>query len=274
MLHIQQSVSQGFHGDKVQRLADHINLKCHEYFVPYEHIAVDESTIGFKGRVSWKCYNPNKPTKWRLRVYTMCGGTSGYIVAFVPYYGKFTTDNLVRPDLLFTSRIVLELCNMLSSSVNEMRYHIFMDCFYTSPNLCEKLRKMYFHLTGTVMVRRKGMPTDLATKKKRKQHEVVAFRKDYNIMALQWKDKRVVTMLSSMCNMECEEVKRVLGNNKSAIISKPVVILNYTKYVGGVDRADHFCRSYAFLRKTSKWWRKMFFWLMEVLLSTVICYIA
>ena len=52
MLHIQQSVGQGFHGDKVQRLADHINLKCREYFVPYEHIAVDESTIGFKGRMS------------------------------------------------------------------------------------------------------------------------------------------------------------------------------------------------------------------------------
>ena len=80
---------------------------------------------------------------------------------------------------------------MLSSSLNGTGYYMFTDHFYTSPNLCEDLRKMYFHLTGTVMVRRKGMPTDLATKKKRKQHEVVAFRKDDNIMALQWKDTRV-----------------------------------------------------------------------------------
>ena len=87
---------------------------------------------------------------------------------------------------------------MLSFSVNGTGYHIFTDRFYTSPNLCEELRKMYFYYTGTVMVRKKGMPTDLATKNKRKQHEVVAFRKDDNIMALQWKDKRVVTMLSSM----------------------------------------------------------------------------
>ena len=96
----------------------------------------------------------------------MCDSASGYIVAFVPYYGKFTMDNLVRTDLPFTSRSVLELCNMLSSSANRTGYHIFMDCLYTSPNLCEELRKMYFYLTGTVMVRRKGMPTDLATKKK------------------------------------------------------------------------------------------------------------
>ena len=85
MLHIQQSVGQGLRGDKVQSLADHINLKCREYFVPYGHIAVDESTIGFKGRVSWKCYNLNKPTKWGVRVYNMCDNASGYIVAFVSY---------------------------------------------------------------------------------------------------------------------------------------------------------------------------------------------
>ena len=87
--------------------------------MPYEHIAVDESTIEFTERVSWKCYNPNKPTKWGLRVCTICDSASGYIMAFVPYYKKFTMDNLVRSDLLFTSRIVLELCNMLSS-VNRM----------------------------------------------------------------------------------------------------------------------------------------------------------
>ena len=211
MLHIQQTVGQSFRGHKVKRLANHINLKCHEYFVPHGHIAVDGSTIGFKERVSWKYYNPNKPRKWGLRVYTTCDSASGYIMAFVPYYEKFTTDDVVKPDLPFTIRIVLELCNMLFSSVNGTGYHIFTNCFYTSPDLCEKLRKMYFRLTGTVMVRRKAMPTDLATKKKRKQHGVVTFRKDDNIMALLWKDKCVVTMLY---NMECEEVQRVLGSNK------------------------------------------------------------
>ena len=65
-------------------------------------------------------------------------------------------------------------------------------------------------------------------------------------------------------NTKCEEVHRVLGNNQSAIVSKSVVISNYTQYMSGVDTADHFCGSYAFLRKTRKWWCKMFFWLMEV----------
>ena len=244
---------------------DHINLKCTEYFVPNEIIAVDESTVGFKGRVIWKCYNPNKPTKWGLRVYTMCDSASAYIAAFVPYYGRFITDGLVRPDLPFTSRIVLELCGKLSSNVNGTRYHVFTDRFYTSPILCEELRKMSFHLTGTVTVSRKGMPDDIAKKKcMPKQHEVVTFRKNDEIMALQWKDKRVVTMLSSVLNAECEGEKRILGNGDSTTIPKPVVISQYTKYMGGVGKAVHYCGSYTFLRKTAKWWRKMFFWIFEV----------
>ena len=68
----------------------------------------------------------------------MCDSASGYIVAFVPFYGRFTTDGLVRPDLPFTSRIVLELCGKLSFSVNGTEYQAFTDRFFTSPNLCEE----------------------------------------------------------------------------------------------------------------------------------------
>ena len=115
----------------------------------------------------------------------MCDSTSAYIVAFVPYYGRFTRDGLAGPDLRFTSRIVLELCGKLSSSANGTGYYVFTDRFYTSPILCEELRKMSFHLTGTVMASRKEMPNDIAKKRcKPKQHEVVAFRKNDEIMAL------------------------------------------------------------------------------------------
>ena len=118
----------------------------------------------------------------------MCDSTSANIVEFVPYYGKFTTDGLVIPDLPITSRIVLDLCGLglLSSSVNGTGYQVFTDCFNTSLILCEELRKMSFHLTEIVMVSRKGMIDDIAkTKCKTKQHEVVTFRKNDEIMALQ-----------------------------------------------------------------------------------------
>ena len=44
---------------------------------------------------------------------------------------------------------------------------------------------------------------------------------------------------------------------------KPKVIVEYTKNMGGVETSDHYCASYLFLRKSVKWWRKMFFWMLE-----------
>jgi hypothetical protein len=34
--------------------------------------------------------------------------------------------------------------------------------------------------------------------------------------------------------------------------------------MGGVDGAGHYCSSYRFLRRSLKWWRKLYFWILEV----------
>ena len=45
---------------------------------------------------------------------------------------------------------------------------------------------------------------------------------------------------------------------------KPVVVVDYNKYMLGVDKLDQLCSYYSFLHKSVKWWRKVFFWLLEV----------
>lgn len=45
---------------------------------------------------------------------------------------------------------------------------------------------------------------------------------------------------------------------------KPTVICEYNSHMGGVDTADHYLTSYGFNRKTKKWWRKVFFWSLDV----------
>jgi hypothetical protein len=47
---------------------------------------------------------------------------------------------------------------------------------------------------------------------------------------------------------------------------KPNMVLDYPKHMGGADRSDHYIASYQFMR-TKKWYRKMFFWLLEALNS-------
>lgn len=68
-----------------------------KYFVPGQKIYVDESTVAFKGKISFITYSPKKPTKWGLRVYVLSDSASSYIYSFIPYYGKITTDELIHP---------------------------------------------------------------------------------------------------------------------------------------------------------------------------------
>ena len=43
--------------------------------------------------------------------------------------------------------------------------------------------------------------------------------------------------------------------------------------MGVVDKADHYCASYSFSRKTLRWWRKLFFWMLEMsLVNSFILY--
>jgi hypothetical protein len=65
-------------------------------------------TIKFKGRILFITYNPKKPTKWGIRVYTIADSNTGYIYGILPYYGAFTTEQLVKSDLPVSTRIALQ----------------------------------------------------------------------------------------------------------------------------------------------------------------------
>ena len=87
-------------------------------------IAGDESTVEFKGRNSFITYNPQKPTKWGLRIYVLAESESGYIE---PYFGKPTTKNLPHPDAPFTTRIVLHLVDQVPDNTSGSGCQLYTD---------------------------------------------------------------------------------------------------------------------------------------------------
>jgi len=96
---------------KVQNVFDCVQEKSMHYYIPDRAIAVDETTIAFKGRVSCKMYNPQKPTKWGLRVYVLAESATGYISAYEPYFGRETTESLVK---LYS--LTHQICHLLRGS--------------------------------------------------------------------------------------------------------------------------------------------------------------
>ena len=48
---------------------------------------------------------------------------------------------------------------------------------------------------------------------------------------------------------------------------KPALVNDYNQHLRGVDRMDQMTAYYAFGRKSIKWWRKVFFWIVEVMVN-------
>ena len=181
---------------KVKNVSEYIDKKCKELYVPGRNVAIDESTVGFKGRIQFKWYNPKKPTKWGLRIFCLCDSENGYVFSHIPCYGKTTTESLIHPNFPFTSRIVIHLAQVLQAHPGGSGYHIYTDRFYTSPQIARELHEMEIHVTGTVMASRKDFPRDLK-KKKLQEYELCAYQYDMKMMCLSFHDKRLVTMPST-----------------------------------------------------------------------------
>ena len=71
-------------------------------------------------------------------------------------------------------------------------------------------------------------------------------------------------MCSTYYNNATKKIRRIAKGNVTEEITKPHMISEYTANMGGVDKADHYCSSYAFIQKSLKWWRKLYFFLLEV----------
>lgn len=78
-------------------------------------------------------------------------------------------------------------------------------------------------------------------------------------------------MLSTLYDNRVQDVTRrtktAEGNWIEEVIKKPTIIYEYNRFMGGIDIADHYATSYAFLRKNCKWWRKIVFWLLDVAMN-------
>ncbi|XP_017792479.1 PREDICTED: piggyBac transposable element-derived protein 4-like, partial [Habropoda laboriosa] len=248
---------------KVSNYLEHIDGKFRQYFIPYKAVAVDESIVKFKGRIAFITYNPNKPKRWGMRIYALADSKTGYLFTILPYYGSITSDNISRPDLPVNTRIPLHLYKKLLDRVPDAKgYHMFTDRYYTSIPLAEELLKMNCHLTGTINVNRKGVPTQIK-KPKFSTRKTVAYRKNNNTL-LAWKDKRIITMLTNYYNTQLQSTHKTLRGGHVVTVNKPEMVLGYTANMGGVDRADQYASTYCFLRKSLKWWRKLFFWGLEM----------
>lgn len=253
-------------GFLIKPMVDHIGKVCKLFYNPSSRVAVDESTISFKGKVSFRIYNPQKPTKFGMKIFVISDCKNGYIYDFIPYFGK---QNIINSStLLKTTQIVKALCESVilkDPAKPATGLTIYTDRYYTSPELARELLSLDCYLTGTVMPTRVGMPPNLKNETKKMKKGDILSQRNGDTLVVSWKDKRIVHMLSTNNKGSKADMTNVQSKwPEKPPTAKPNVVIDYTKHMGAVDRSDHFISSYQFIRRTKKWYRKTFFWLLEV----------
>ena len=91
------------------------------------------------------------------------------------------------------------------------------------------------------------------------------FRRKGNIVATVWKDKKVVSFISTQCDVRGNET--VCRKQKDGMyIEVPTIptVTLYNKYMGGVDHNDQMRHYYETSRRAKKWWRYLFWFCVDV----------
>ena len=169
------------------------------------------------------------------------------------------------------SNTVKDLVIRMLQPFEGRNYKVFMDRRYTSPELFDELVRRGFYPTGTVMKNRRGL-SKVFTRKLRPGE--VLHRSRGKLLAIKWKDKRDVFVLSTADKAAMIETgqgrdERAGGEHQKL---KPAAVLRYNRNKAGVDRADQMISYYPLYRRSVKWWKKVFFGLFTIALINVCKY--
>ena len=134
-------------------------------------------------------------------------------------------------------------------------YRVFMDRYYNSPKLFEALYQENVLACGTVMQSRRGMPRVLRETKLARGETCVRRNGHIHVVALKWKDNGKMA--------DTGKVDRSTGENRR----KPDCVINYNKKMGAVDVTDQMSKYYSFANKTMKCWKKMFFYMLNIMMT-------
>ena len=86
----------------------------------------------------------------------------------------------------------------------------------------------------------------------------MAFWSD-RLLALGWRAAQKKKPLIMLATESCATPVSVRSKATGRTALKPKVVDEYNLSMNGVDKADQYTVYYSFIRKSRKWWRKLFF---------------
>ena len=238
---------------KIRPVVECFSRRFKAVYTPEKDVTVDESLFAYKGRHFAIQYNPNKRARWGYKCYKLCcstGPAAGYTCAMRIY---MCND---RGEVPASQKAVTDLMEV--AGLWDKGYDLYTDNWYTSPTLFHYLQARRTNAAGTVRLNRKFMPKDLQVKKK---GDMDYRSSNTGQLALSWKDKKQVNMLSTFHTGP--QPVTLPPNHRGQERIKPKVVCDYNRCMGGVDLSDQMATSYRVVRKARKWYQNLFYHLVD-----------
>ena len=243
---------------KVRPVIDVLSKTFLDVYTPHATNSIDEAMIPFKGRSALKQYIPLKPIKRGIKVWTRADAENGYVSQFQVYLGK--VRGTVERHL--GERVVKDLTRPLIGR----NFTIYCDNFFTSAKLFEDLLSDSIYACGTLRSDRLGYPDEFRPFLKKglgERGKSMQIQRG-NLLFSLWQDKKVVSALSTGCEVGEGSVLRREKSGARRTFQCPYNIIQYNKYMGGVDRNDQLRQYYCVRLKSRKFYKYIFWFLFEL----------
>lgn len=118
---------------------DEFNQHCAELRIPSELLAIDETLYPYRGKVSMRQYNPNKPAKYGILYRSLSDSTLPYTYNTLPYAGKPSVITERSQYVTGTDNYTKWLVKGAERFVDLRGRNISLDRYFTSMTVCEWL---------------------------------------------------------------------------------------------------------------------------------------
>ena len=141
-------------------------------------------------------------------------------------------------------------------------HQLFIDNYYTSISLAKYFMEIGTHVTGTIRDNRKNFPQELKAINLQKQE--AAFYESNGVVVLKFRAKKdkargkpkIVNVLTTAFSPAMGNTNR--RDRDGNTIMKPSAIVAYNHNMGGIDIMDQQLDGIDVLRKSYKWYKKLF----------------
>ena len=148
---------------------------------------------------------------------------------------------------------------------------LYTDNYYTSPELYLHLyNESSINACGTIRTNRRGYPKALVLPQRvanQKLRGFMMYSSNGPLLAYAWKDRRMVYFLTTAHVAQAAEdvtIERRGEMGQKLQVKCPPLLPDYQKFMRGVDHGDQLISQYNAGRRSKKWWRREFFYLLEV----------